>query len=94
MASSVRVVPNKAGYMSVLGSSGVQGEVESMAEAIRDAATGMLDPDEGYREEDFEVKPFQGVITTGFVVRTNTDHARASQNKNNTLLKALGAGRR
>lgn len=94
MAKGIRVVPNRAGYRAVLDSSGVQGEIAEMAEAVKDAATGMLDPDEGYDLEDFEVKDFQGKLAKGKVVRTKTDHARASQNKRGTLLKALGAGRR
>lgn len=93
MASSVKVVWNRAGYQAVLDSGGVQGKVKGMADAIAEAANGMLDPDEGYRLEDFEVNEFQGVLAKGYVVRTKTDHARASQNKNNTLLKALVAGR-
>lgn len=94
MAKGIRVVPNRAGYRAALNSDGVQGEVARMAESIRDAATGMLDPDEGYRLDDFEVKDFRGILADGKVVRTKTDHARASQNKRGTLLKALGAGRR
>ena len=94
MASSIRVKWNRAGYRAVLDSAGVQGEIAEMAEAVKDAATGMLDPDEGYKHDDFEVKDFQGILAKGKVVRTKTDHARASQNKNGTLLKALGAGRR
>lgn len=94
MASGVRVVWNRAGYRSVLNSGGVQGEIDSMANSIKDAATAMLDPDEGYELEDFEVKDFEGTLANGKVVRTKTDHARASQNRNGTLLKALSAGRR
>ena len=93
MASSVKVVWNRAGYQAVLNSAGVQSKVKGMADSIADAATGMLDQDEGYNLDDFEVKEFQGVLAKGYVVRTKTDHARASQNKNNTLLKALDAGR-
>ena len=94
MARGVKVVWNRDGYQAVLNSGGVQGEIESMAQSIKDSATAMLDPDEGYNFEDFEVKDIQGILAKGKVVRTKTDHARASQNKNGTLLKALSAGRR
>lgn len=94
MARGVKVVWNRAGYQAVLDSSGVQGEISDMAESIKEAATSMLDPDEGYRLDDFEIKDFQGILAKGKVVRTKTDHARASQNRNGTLLKALSAGRR
>lgn len=95
MARGVKVVWNRDGYQAVLNSGGVQGEIESMAQSIKESATAMLDPDEGYKNfEDFEVKDIQGILAKGKVVRTKTDHARASQNKNGTLLKALSAGRR
>lgn len=55
--------------------SGVQGEIDSMARSIKDAATAMLDPDEGYNLDDFEVKDFEGILANGKVVRTKTDHA-------------------
>lgn len=58
----------------------------SAANSCASAANSMLDPDEGYRLEDFEVVPLEG---NGYVVRTKTDHARHSQNKNKTLTKAF-----
>lgn len=90
MASGITFKPDFAGYRSVLDSGGVQGEVEKIAQDVASAASSMLDPDEGYRMSDFEVKPF--VTKTGAygrVVRTKTDHARYSQAKNKTLTKAL-----
>lgn len=90
MARGIRFKPNYAGYRDVLQSGAVQSLVESKAEAVASNASAMLDPDEGYRMSDFEVKPF--VAKTGAhgrVVRTKTDHARYSQAKNKTLTKAL-----
>lgn len=93
MAKGIKVVPNVAGYRALLASADVQGDARDRARAIADRANSLLDPDEGYRLDDFEVKEFEGRMTTGYVVRTKTDHARASQAKNNTLLKSLDAGR-
>lgn len=90
MARGIRFQPNYAGYRDVLQSGAVQSLVESKAEAVASNASAMLDPDEGYRMSDFEVKPF--VAKTGAhgrIVRTKTDHARYSQAKNKTLTKAL-----
>lgn len=89
----VRVVANMDGYRRLLGSSSVQSDARERAEAIADSAASKLDKDEGYILDDFEVKEFDGKLTTGYVVRTKTDHARASQNKNGTLLKSIDAGR-
>ena len=94
MARGGRVVWKRAWYRAGRNAGGVQGGIDSMANSIKDAATAMLDPDEGYELEDFEIKDFEGILANGKVVRTKTDHARASQNRNGTLLKALSAGRR
>lgn len=80
---------DRSGYKAVLDSAGVQSVVDDMAQSVASAANAMLDPDEGYIYDDFEVKEFQVKLATGRVVRTKTDHARYSQAKNKTLTKAL-----
>lgn len=88
--ANVRFVPDYSGYRAILDSGPVQGILDTWADGVTSAANSMLDPDEGYRYEDFE----SGEFTTktgaaGRYVRTKTDHARYSQNKNYTLSKAF-----
>lgn len=90
MARAGRFVADLRGYRQVLNSVAVQSEVQAKADAIVKAAEGMLDSDEGYRLDDYDV----AVFTTktgghGRAIRTQTDHARRSQAKNKTLAKAL-----
>lgn len=90
MARGIKFKPNYAGYSAVMDSAGVQSIVEGKAQEIASAASAMLDPDEGYLMDDFEVKPFTTKMNSqGRVVRTKTNHARYSQAKNKTLTKAL-----
>lgn len=91
--ANVKVVPNRAGYKELLDSAAVQSYCQGRADAIAQSANSKLDPNDGYEYDGFEVKKWQGKLTTGYVIRTKTDHARASQNKNNTLLNSLDAGR-
>lgn len=90
---SVRVEINRAGYRALLNSAAVQADIGRRAKAIADSAAAKLDQDEGYVMDDFEVVEFEGKLARGRVVRTKTDHARASQARNNTLLKSVDAGR-
>ena len=90
MARGIKFKPNYAGYRAVMDSSGVQSIVEGKAQEIASAASAMLDPDEGYLMDDFEVNPFTTKMKSqGRVVRTKTKHARYSQAKNKTLTKAF-----
>lgn len=89
MASKVRFEWDREGYAAVMNSPGVQAMLDDVAEGIASRAKASLDPDEGYILDDYEVKSFQGKLATGRIVRTKTDHARYSQNKNKTLTKAL-----
>lgn len=87
---SVRFEWDRAGYAAVCDMGGVQSILQSKAEGVAESAKAMLDPDEGYHLEDFEVKEFTTKLgASGRVVRTKTDHARYSQAKNKTLTKAL-----
>ena len=83
---------NKAGYASVMDSGSVQGILRGKAAAVRDAADSMISSD-GYLFPGHEMKPIQGLLAQGYVVRTQTDHARYASAKRNTLLKALGAAK-
>ena len=56
---------------------------------VESAANGALSPD-GYSTPGFETKIME---MNGYVVRTKTDHARRSENKNKTLTKALHSAR-
>lgn len=89
MAKGIRFVPDMAGYAAIMNSADVQRSVADKANEVARAARSMLDQDEGYALDDFEVKDFRGKLADGKVVRTKTDHARYSQAKNKTLTKAL-----
>lgn len=91
--ASVEFKFSRAGYAAVCDMGGVQSMLERKAQSVASSATRMLDPDEGYRAADFEVKRFTTKTgATGRVVRTKTDHARHSQARNKTLTKALKGG--
>lgn len=81
---------SRAGYAALMNSGPVQAAIAQPARSVLSAANGMLAAD-GYERDGFEVKPFEGKLTRGMVVRTKTDHARYSQAKNFTLEKALGS---
>lgn len=88
--ASVKFEWDRSGYAAVCNMAGVQSAVESAAQGIASSAKAMLDPDEGYHLDDYEIKDFTTKLgATGRIVRTKTDHARYSQNKNKTLTKAL-----
>lgn len=88
--AKARFVPNFKGYRDVLDSAGVQGLCRDLASQTADKAVSMMDPDEGYNYEDYVVGEFPiKTGSTGYFVRTKTDHARYSQAKNKTLTKAL-----
>lgn len=87
-----RFKADKAGYAALMNSGPVQGAVSRPARSVLSAANAALGKD-GYRLPGFEVRPFQGKLAHGFVVRTKTDHARYSQAKRKTLTKALRAAK-
>ena len=68
---------------------GVGGSTSKAASSIESAANGELSPD-GYSTPGFEMKTME---MNGYVVRTKTDHARRSENKNKTLTKAFHSAR-
>ena len=86
MARSVRLKMEPSFGRPLAELAGVGDMTRELAERCADAANGMLDKDDGYIAQGFEVKPMEG---NGYVVRTKTDHARHSQAKNKTLTKAF-----
>ena len=97
MARGIRVVPNMAGYRALLNSAEVQADIQRRAEAIATYADSQLSRDWGRppREDHFEVVEYTGKEfgARGRLIATNTEHAKRSQAKNNTLLRAVDAGR-
>lgn len=83
---------SRPGYTKIMNSSGVQGELERKAQAVKHSADSLLS-DGGYRYEGHEVNDVDGIMAKGKAVRTKTDQARSSNAKHNTLLKALGSAR-
>ncbi len=79
---------SRAGYAAVMDSVAVRSLVRDNAESVKSAADSLTEQ-RGYSDDSHEVKPFAGKLTHGYVVRTNTDHARAEQARNKTLEKAL-----
>lgn len=84
--ASVVYKPNMGAGRELCSLPGVGAMTSKIAESIRSSATSMLDPDEGYANEDFEKVE---IDMNGYVVRTKTDHARYSENRNKTLTKAF-----
>ena len=77
---------NKAIFRTLRAMPEVGAMTRSAANSCASAANNGMVRDEGYRNEGFEKKAMDG---NGYVVRTKTDHARYSQNKNKTLTKAF-----
>ena len=88
MAKIGKFKMNRSGYIALMNSAGVQGQLEKKANRIKSSANAKLSPD-GYRLEGHEAKPIKGKMANGYLVRTKTNHARYSNAKNNTLLKSL-----
>ena len=78
-----------AGFNSLRKDPNVLDELERRAEQIRDAANATLDEGEGYELEEREQSRARG----RFTIYPDTPHARASNNKNLTLVKVMDAGR-
>lgn len=88
MAKIGKFKMRRSGYIALMNSAGVQGQLEKKANRIKSSANAKLSPD-GYRFEGHEAKPIKGKMANGYLVRTKTNHARYSNAKNNTLLKSL-----
>ena len=85
-----RFVPDFSGYRAVLDSGEMQGELDRIADRCETRANQLIGKPEGYRLPDFESGEFTiKTGSSGRYIRTKTDHARYSQNRNKTLSKAF-----
>lgn len=90
--ANVRVRINSAGARAILTSAGVLGDLESRANAIADAACSKCS------EDDLDNPPFMaGSDASGNRARAtvwaSSPHGINSNNKRNTILKSIDAGR-
>lgn len=92
MAKGVRVKINHSGAQAVLKSPEVARKLDSMGQAIMNAANGRA-PEHGYTEQE----PFamdSGVSDRAYAtVYTRTNLGKAMQAKHGTLTQAIDAGR-
>lgn len=80
---------NRAGYADVMDGGGVQALVSKPAQRIAAACNADFAPHEG-EGAGYEAKQVKGRLAHGYVVRTSTPHARASERKHNRLLRNFG----
>ncbi|MGE8691838.1 hypothetical protein [Bifidobacterium bifidum] len=81
-----KVKLHSQGVFEVLNCQGVRNDIERRTTAIRDAANSMHNA-KGYEGDVIATDRPHGAV------RATTRHARRSNAKHNTLLKALDAGR-
>ena len=79
---------NRSGYIALMNSAGVQGQLEKKANRIKSSANAKLSPD-NHTKEGHVVNSIEGQMAKGFAVEAYTNHAIYSNAKNNTLLKSL-----
>lgn len=92
MAKSVRVRINSAGARAVLTSAGVAGKLGDMASAIAASANAKASPDD-MRNDAYMSEVDSSGNRAHARVWTATPHGIRNNNKHNTLLKSLDAGR-
>ena len=92
MASGIRVRINSAGAKAILTSAGVANDIAERAIAIATKACHDASPDE-MRNAPFMADGDADGARARARAFTASTHGINSQNKNNTLLKALDAGR-
>ena len=92
MASGIRVRINSAGARAVLTSAGVAADIGARAIAVATEANRMTSPDE-MRNDPFMADGDSDGSRARARAFAATPHGINSQNKNNTLLKSLDAGR-
>ena len=92
MAKSVRVRINSAGARAVLTSAGVAGRLGDMASAIAASANAKTSPDD-MRNDAYMSEVDSSGNRAHARVWTATPHGIRNNNKHNTLLKSLDAGR-
>lgn len=92
MARGVRVRINSAGARAVLTSDGVAGKLGDMAAAIAASANSKASPD-NMRNDAYMSEVDSSGNRAHARVWTATPHGIRNNNKHNTLLKSLDAGR-
>lgn len=92
MARGVRVRINSAGARSVLTSDGVAGKLGDMASAIAESANAKASPD-NMRNDAYMSEVDSSGSRSRARVWTSSPHGIRNNNKHNTLLKSLDAGR-
>lgn len=90
--AKVRVQIWSAGAKAVLTDSGVAADLGRRADAIRDRAVSMTSPDK-MRNEPYMSEVDSSGTRARARVWTSSDHGIYSNNRHNTLLKSLDAGR-
>ena len=92
MASGIRVRINSAGARAVLTSAGVAADIGARAIAVATAANRMTSPDE-MRNDPFMADGDSDGSRARARAFAATPHGINANNKHNTLLKSLDAGR-
>lgn len=83
---------NSAGARSILMSVAVSAELDRRGRSIARAACAMASADT-LRKPPFSANTENGMNRARCIVYTNSPHGIHNNNKHNTLIKALGAGR-
>ena len=92
MARGIKVRINSAGARAVLTSAGVAGRLGDMASAIAASANAKVSPDD-MRNDAYMSEADSSGNRAHARVWTATPHGIRNNNKHNTLLKSLDAGR-
>ena len=90
--AKTKVRINSAGARSILMSPAVSAELDRRGQAIARAANGMAGADT-LRNPPFSANTRNGMNRARCIVGTASPHGIHHNNKHNTLVKALGAGR-
>lgn len=80
---------NMSGYSATMNAYAVQSILLDHAERTKRAADGALSADNYDTAEAHKVGVAHGKLSNGCYVRTNTNHAKRSTLRHNTLKKAL-----
>lgn len=83
---------NSAGARSILMSGAVSAELDRRGQSIARAACAIASADT-LRNPPFSANTRDGANRARCIVYTNSPHGIHNNNKHNTLIKALGAGR-
>lgn len=79
----------RSGYAEVMNSSAVQSLLRKPAKGLANACNADFDRKRGERV-GYRAKRIQGKLANGWVVKTASKHAHASERKHNRLKRGLG----